>query len=140
MRVAIVVTGNPAAFGARWRRQDMRDMFPNLQARVDTAAGVLSGGEKQMLTMCRTLMGDPELIMIDEPTEGLAPLIVKQVSELISEIARRGLAILLVEQKLSIALDISKRVYVMGHGRIVFEGTPADLKANQQVRHDWLEV
>ena len=130
---------NPRRQG-RWRLQDMLDMFPNLQARVDTAAGVLSGGEKQMLTMCRTLMGDPELIMIDEPTEGLAPLIVKQVGELISEIARRGLAILLVEQKLSIALDISKRVYVMGHGRIVFEGTPADLKANQQVRHDWLEV
>ena len=130
---------NPRRQG-RWRLQDMLDMFPNLKARVDTVAGVLSGGEKQMLTMCRTLMGDPELIMIDEPTEGLAPLIVKQVGELISEIARRGLAILLVEQKLSIALDISKRVYVMGHGRIVFEGTPADLKANQQVRHDWLEV
>jgi branched-chain amino acid transport system ATP-binding protein len=130
---------NPRRQG-RWRLQDMLDMFPNLKARVDTAAGVLSGGEKQMLTMCRTLMGDPELIMIDEPTEGLAPLIVKQVGELISEIARRGLAILLVEQKLSIALDISQRVYVMGHGRIVFEGTPADLKANQQVRHDWLEV
>ncbi|HEU0061328.1 MAG TPA: ABC transporter ATP-binding protein, partial [Hyphomicrobiaceae bacterium] len=124
----------------RWRRKDMLDMFPNLQARVDTPAGVLSGGEKQMLTMCRTLMGDPELIMIDEPTEGLAPLIVKQVGALISEIARRGLAILLVEQKLSIALDISQRVYVMGHGRIVFEGTPADLKANHKVRHEWLEV
>ena len=115
-------------------------MFPNLQARADTPAGVLSGGEKQMLTMCRTLMGDPELIMIDEPTEGLAPLIVKQVGELISEIARRGLAILLVEQKLSIALDISQRVYVMGHGRIVFEGTPAELKANDDVRREWLEV
>jgi branched-chain amino acid transport system ATP-binding protein len=124
----------------RWRLGDMLDMFPNLQARVETPAGVLSGGEKQMLTMCRTLMGDPELIMIDEPTEGLAPLIVKQVGALISEIARRGLAILLVEQKLSIALDISQRVYVMGHGRIVFEGTPADLKANHKVRHDWLEV
>jgi len=124
----------------RWRLKDMLDMFPNLQARVDTPAGVLSGGEKQMLTMCRTLMGDPELIMIDEPTEGLAPLIVKQVGALISEIARRGLAILLVEQKLSIALDISQRVYVMGHGGIVFEGTPADLKANHKVRHEWLEV
>jgi branched-chain amino acid transport system ATP-binding protein len=124
----------------RWRLKDMLEMFPNLQARVDTPAGVLSGGEKQMLTMCRTLMGDPELIMIDEPTEGLAPLIVKQVGALISEIARRGLAILLVEQKLSIALDISQRVYVMGHGRIVFEGTPADLKANDKVRREWLEV
>jgi branched-chain amino acid transport system ATP-binding protein len=124
----------------RWRSADMLEMFPNLKARVDMPAGVLSGGEKQMLTMCRTLMGDPELIMIDEPTEGLAPLIVKQVGALITEIARRGLAILLVEQKLSIALDISQRVYVMGHGRIVFEGTPADLKANHKVRHEWLEV
>ena len=108
--------------------------------RADTSAGVLSGGEKQMLTICRTLMGDPELIMIDEPTEGLAPLIVQQVGDLIAEIARRGVAILLVEQKLSIAMRISHRVYVMGHGRIVFEGTPAELKANEAVRKEWLEV
>ena len=101
---------------------------------------VLSGGEKQMLTICRTLMGDPELVMIDEPTEGLAPIIVQQVGDLIAEIARRGVAILLVEQKLSIAMRISHRVYVMGHGRIVFEGTPAELKANQAVRSEWLEV
>jgi branched-chain amino acid transport system ATP-binding protein len=118
----------------------MLEMFPNLKARADTAAGVLSGGEKQMLTICRTLMGDPELVMIDEPTEGLAPLIVQQVGDLIAEIARRGVAILLVEQKLSIAMRISHRVYVMGHGRIVFEGTPADLKANQAIRKEWLEV
>ncbi len=124
----------------RWRMDDMLAMFPNLAARADTAAGVLSGGENQMLTICRTLMGDPDLIMIDEPTEGLAPLIVKQVGALITEIARRGLAILLVEQKLSIALDISKRVYVMGHGRIVFQGTPAELKGNEAVRREWLEV
>jgi branched-chain amino acid transport system ATP-binding protein len=124
----------------RWRMGDMLAMFPNLAERADTAAGVLSGGENQMLTICRTLMGDPDLIMIDEPTEGLAPLIVKQVGSLILEIARRGLAILLVEQKLSIALDISKRVYVMGHGRIVFEGTPAELKRNDAVRREWLEV
>ena len=115
-------------------------MFPNLAARADTAAGVMSGGEKQMLTICRTLMGDPELVMIDEPTEGLAPLIVQQVGDLIAEIARRGVAILLVEQKLSIAMRISHRVYVMGHGRIVFEGTPAELKANDAVRKEWLEV
>jgi branched-chain amino acid transport system ATP-binding protein len=125
---------------ARWRLQDMLDMFPNLNARADMTAGFLSGGEKQMLTICRTLMGNPELIMIDEPTEGLAPLIVKQVGELIGEIARRGLAILLVEQKLSIALDISSRVYVMGHGRMVFEGTPAELKSNESIRRGWLEV
>jgi branched-chain amino acid transport system ATP-binding protein len=129
-------TGRPG----KWRPDDMLDMFSNLKERADTAAGVLSGGEKQMLTICRTLMGDPELIMIDEPTEGLAPLIVQQVGDLIAEIARRGLAILLVEQKLSIAMRISHRLYIMGHGRIVFEGTPVDLKANQSVRKEWLEV
>jgi branched-chain amino acid transport system ATP-binding protein len=124
----------------KWRLDDMLEMFPNLKARADTAAGVLSGGEKQMLTICRTLMGDPELVMIDEPTEGLAPLIVQQVGDLIAEIARRGVAILLVEQKLSIAMRISHRVYVMGHGRIVFEGTPAELKENAAIRKEWLEV
>jgi branched-chain amino acid transport system ATP-binding protein len=124
----------------KWRADDMLDMFSNLKERADTAAGVLSGGEKQMLTICRTLMGDPELVMIDEPTEGLAPIIVQQVGDLIAEIARRGVAILLVEQKLSIAMRISHRVYVMGHGRIVFEGTPADLKDNAAVRKEWLEV
>jgi branched-chain amino acid transport system ATP-binding protein len=124
----------------KWRLEDMLRMFPNLAARADTAAGVMSGGEKQMLTVCRTLMGDPELIMIDEPTEGLAPIIVQQVGDLIAEIARRGVAILLVEQKLSIAMRISHRVYVMGHGRIVFEGTPAELTRNEAVRKEWLEV
>ncbi len=124
----------------KWRIEGMLDMFPNLAARADTPAGVLSGGEKQMLTVCRTLMGDPELIMIDEPTEGLAPLIVQQVGDLIARIAEAGVSILLVEQKLSIALRISHRVYVMGHGRIVFEGTPDQLRANDEVRKEWLEV
>ena len=140
VRQNLVLGQKDARREGRWRLDDMLEMFPNLKRRADNAAGVLSGGEKQMLTMCRTLMGDPELVMIDEPTEGLAPLIVKQIGALISEIARRGLAILLVEQKLSIALDISQRLYVMGHGRIVFEGTPAELKANEAVRKEWLEV
>ena len=124
----------------KWRLEDMLRMFPNLGARADTAAGVLSSGEQQMLTICRTLMGEPELIMIDEPTEGLAPIIVQRVGDLIAEIARRGVAILLVEQKLSVALRISHRVYVMGRGRIVFEGTPAEVTANRAVRREWLEV
>jgi len=124
----------------KWRIEGMLEMFPNLAARADTPAGVLSGGEKQMLTVCRTLMGDPELIMIDEPTEGLAPLIVQQVGDLIAKIAQAGVSILLVEQKLSIALRISHRVYVMGHGRIVFEGTPDQLRANDAIRKEWLEV
>jgi len=115
-------------------------MFPNLAARADTPAGVLSGGEKQMLTVCRTLMVNPELIMIDEPTEGLAPIIVQQVGDLIAEIARRGVAILLVEQKLSIAMRISHRVYVMGHGCIVFEGTPCRAQGQRGRTQGMLEV
>jgi branched-chain amino acid transport system ATP-binding protein len=124
----------------RWTFDDMYRMFPNLGERQHNAAGVLSGGEQQMLTMCRTLMGDPDLVIIDEPTEGLAPKLVDQVATLLDEIARRGISILLVEQKLTIALRISHRLYVMGHGQIVFEGTPADLAANAQVRKEWLEV
>lgn len=124
----------------RWSEADMFDMFPNLGERADVQAGVLSGGEQQMLTMCRTLMGDPDLVMIDEPTEGLAPKIVTQVGELLTEISNRGVAILLVEQKLAIALKISKRVYVMGHGRMQYEGSPAEMQANEQVRQEWLEV
>ena len=129
----------PGKFG-RWNFTDVFRLFPNLDARQNTAAGVLSGGEQQMLTMCRTLMGDPELILIDEPTEGLAPKLVEQVGVLLEEIARRGVSVLLVEQKLTIALKISSRLYVMGHGRIVFEGTPAELQANAAMRQEWLEV
>ena len=92
----------------RWNFDDVFSMFPNLTARQNNAAGVLSGGEQQMLTMCRTLMGDPDLILIDEPTEGLAPKLVEQVGELLDEIARRGVSVLLVEQKLAIALKISR--------------------------------
>jgi branched-chain amino acid transport system ATP-binding protein len=111
-----------------------------LRERADAPAGVMSGGEQQMLTLCRTLMGDPALVMIDEPTEGLAPMIVEQVARLFDEMKSRGVSILLVEQKLTIALRISQRVYVMGHGQIVFEGTPEDLRANESVRREWLEV
>jgi branched-chain amino acid transport system ATP-binding protein len=124
----------------RWTFDDVFRLFPNLAARQNNPAGVLSGGEQQMLTMCRTLMGDPDLVLIDEPTEGLAPLLVEQVGVLLAEIASRGVAILLVEQKLTIALKISHRLYVMGHGKIVFEGTPEDLSANGDVRREWLEV
>ncbi|HKU99806.1 MAG TPA: ABC transporter ATP-binding protein [Vineibacter sp.] len=124
----------------RWTFDDMFKLFPNLGERRDNPAGVLSGGEQQMLTMCRTLMGDPDLVIIDEPTEGLAPKLVEQVARLLDEIAHRGVAILLVEQKLTIALKISRRLYVMGHGHIVFEGTPAELSANAAVRKEWLEV
>jgi len=124
----------------RWSMDDMYQLFPVLKERADTAAGVMSGGEQQMLTLCRTLMGDPDLVMIDEPTEGLAPKIVELVAKLFDEMKNRGVSILLVEQKLTIALKISQRLYVMGHGQIVFEGSPDDLRANDAVRKEWLEV
>ncbi|WP_374562914.1 ABC transporter ATP-binding protein [Ideonella sp.] len=124
----------------RWSFDDMYGMFPRLKERQHTEAGVLSGGEQQMLTLCRTLMGDPDLIMIDEPTEGLAPKIVELVAEYLRELRRRGISVLLVEQKLTIALQVSERCLVMGHGQIVFEGTPAALKADAYIRKEWLEV
>jgi branched-chain amino acid transport system ATP-binding protein len=130
-----------AGHGAKpWTLDDMYTLFPRLKERQHAPAGVMSGGEQQMLTLCRTLMGNPELIMIDEPTEGLAPKIVDQVGQYLQELKNRGVSVLLVEQKLAIALDISNRLYVMGHGEMVFEGTPAELKANDAVRKEWLEV
>jgi branched-chain amino acid transport system ATP-binding protein len=140
LRQNLILGRKSTRAAGRWSIEDAFNLFPNLRQRADISAGVLSGGEQQMLTICRTLMGDPDLIMIDEPTEGLAPQNVERVRQLIEEIAARGVAILLVEQKLTIALKISSRIYVMGHGRIVFEGAPEDLRANADVRKEWLEV
>jgi branched-chain amino acid transport system ATP-binding protein len=125
---------------SRWSFDDMYQMFPRLKERQHTEAGVLSGGEQQMLTLCRTLMGDPDLIIIDEPTEGLAPKIVELVGEYLKKLKDRGISVLLIEQKLTIAMAISDRALVMGHGSIVFEGTPATLKADNYIRKEWLEV
>ena len=125
---------------SRWSYDDMYALFPPLKERQHTEAGVLSGGEQQMLTLCRSLMGDPDLIIIDEPTEGLAPKIVEQVAAYLRTLKDRGVSVLLIEQKLTIALDIADRMLVMGHGSIVFDGTPAQLKANPYVRREWLEV
>jgi len=136
----LVLGQKKAGTAGRWSLDDMYRMFPRLQERRAVAAGVLSGGEQQMLTLCRTLMGDPDLIMIDEPTEGLAPKIVALVADYLTALRERGISVLLVEQKLAIAMEISQRVYVMGHGAIVFEGTPAALRADAAVRKEWLEV
>ncbi|MEZ5662955.1 MAG: ABC transporter ATP-binding protein [Burkholderiaceae bacterium] len=126
--------------GSRWSFDDMYAMFPRLKERQHTEAGVLSGGEQQMLTLCRTLMGDPDLIIIDEPTEGLAPKIVELVGEYLQKLKSRGISVLLIEQKLTIAMSISDRVLVMGHGSIVFQGTPDSLRADPYTRKEWLEV
>jgi branched-chain amino acid transport system ATP-binding protein len=124
----------------RWSFEDMYQIFPRLKEREHTEAGVLSGGEQQMLTLCRTLMGDPDLIIIDEPTEGLAPKIVELVASYLQALRARGLSVLLIEQKLTIAMEISDRCLVMGHGSIVFEGSPQALRADSAVRKEWLEV
>ncbi|RWR06578.1 ABC transporter ATP-binding protein [Paenirhodobacter populi] len=128
------------AAAAHWTVDQMFDYFPRLKERRNTRAGSLSGGEQQMLTMCRSLLGNPLVMLIDEPTEGLAPMIVQQVGEMITDINRKGVSVVLVEQKLVIALKVSHRVAVMGHGRIVFEGTPAELSANSAVMDEWLAV
>ncbi len=124
----------------RWSFDDMFAMFPRLKEREHTEAGVLSGGEQQMLTLCRTLMGDPDLIIIDEPTEGLAPTIVELVGQFLHSLKAKGVSVLLIEQKLTIAMNISDRALVMGHGSIVFQGTPDELRANTYIRKEWLEV
>jgi branched-chain amino acid transport system ATP-binding protein len=135
-----LVLGEKPGPGGKFGLDDAYALFPRLRERADAPAGALSGGEQQMLAMCRTLMGSPALLMVDEPTEGLAPMMVQKVRELLVAVAERGVTILLVEQKLDIALAISQRLYVMGHGEIVFEGTPASLAGNAGVRREWLEV
>ncbi len=124
----------------RWSLTDMYALFPGLKARQHTEAGVLSGGEQQMLTLCRTLMGDPDLLIIDEPTEGLAPKMVELVGQYLKTLQSRDISVLLIEQKLTIAMDVSDRCYVMGHGSVVFEGTPDALWRNNDIRKEWLAV
>ena len=135
-----LILGEKPGPGGNFALADAYALFPRLEERATAPAGALSGGEQQMLAICRTLMGSPALLMVDEPTEGLAPMMVQRVRELLQAVAARGTTILLVEQKLDIALAISQRLYVMGHGEIVFEGTPASLAGNAAVRREWLEV
>jgi branched-chain amino acid transport system ATP-binding protein len=130
----------PVTGAVRWTRAQMFDYFPRLRERRNTKAGSLSGGEQQMLTLCRSLLGNPLAILIDEPTEGLAPKIVAQVAECIQDMQRQGVSVVLVEQKLAIALKVSTRVCVMGHGHIVFEGSPAQLQADREMQQQWLAV
>jgi len=125
---------------AEWTIEEMFSLFPNLKERADVSASAISGGEQQMLTICRCLMGNPELMMIDEPTEGLSPHMTKTVAELLKKIASKGVSILLVEQKLTVCLKLASKVYLMGHGEIVFEGTPEELNKNDTIRKEWLEV
>ena len=127
-------------FGIKWNIEELFDLFPNLKNRIDVPGGLLSGGEQQMLTICRSLMGSPKLMMIDEPTEGLSPQMVDNVESLLRKISSKGVSILLVEQKLTIAFSLSQRLYVMGHGKVVFEGKPQEIQNNKEIIKEWLEV
>tara|TARA_B100001248_G_scaffold256712_1_gene238139 strand:- start:1303 stop:2001 length:699 start_codon:yes stop_codon:yes gene_type:complete len=127
-------------FGIKWNIEELFDLFPNLKNRIDVPGGLLSGGEQQMLTICRSLMGSPKLMMIDEPTEGLSPQMVDNVESLLRKISSKGVSILLVEQKLTIAFSLSQRLYVMGHGKVVFEGKPQEIQSNKEIIREWLEV
>ena len=129
-----------ATKGPAWSEEEFFEMFPNLKRRADVASGSLSGGEQQMLSICRALMGRPRVLLVDEPTEGLSLAMVRQIAQLLSTAAKRGIATLLVEQKLTIALDLCDRIAVMGHGRIVFDGDLQAFHRPPSIRADWLEV
>jgi branched-chain amino acid transport system ATP-binding protein len=129
-----------AARSGGWTLERVYEFFPRLGERDRQRAGTLSGGEQQMLTIGRTLMGNPELLLVDEPTEGLAPMIVEQVERILSEIHRGGTPVLLVEQSMETAMALAQRVYVMSKGQIVFSGSARELEANDAVRKQYLEV
>jgi len=115
-------------------------LFPVLKERGDQIAGTLSGGEQQMLAIARALMSKPKLLLIDEPSLGLAPIIKKEVFKSIKEIQRSGVTILLVEQDVSVALDLADRIYVLAHGRIAAEGTKKELMKDTDVREIYLGI
>jgi branched-chain amino acid transport system ATP-binding protein len=133
-----VQRGSPGA--PRWTMEDMFNYFPRLRERRNQRAGYMSGGEQQMLTICRSLLANPLVLLVDEPTEGLAPKIVEVVSDVINDIHARGVGVLLVEQKMTMAKRVATRVLVMGHGRIVFAGSAAEMQSRDDVRRQWLEV
>ncbi|WP_413460242.1 ABC transporter ATP-binding protein [Herbaspirillum huttiense] len=131
-------SGPAAANG--WREEEVLSLFPALERRYKVAAGALSGGEQQMLALGRSLMGNPVLLLIDEPTEGLSPQMVEQVAHYLELLRQRQVAVLLIEQKQALALEMSQRVYVMGRGEMVFEGTPAELAADPALQQEWLAL
>lgn len=123
-----------------WTIEKVYRYFPNLEKRDRQKGGHLSGGEQQMLTIGRTLMGNPQLLLVDEPTEGLAPALVEMVVRILREINGEGVSVLLVEQAMDVAFQLARRTYVMSKGRIVFQGTREELNAAAEVRKKYLEV
>ncbi|MQQ99899.1 ABC transporter ATP-binding protein [Glaciimonas soli] len=135
-----LLLGLKSAAASRRTMEMLLRRFPQLALRLQTRADALSGGEQQMLSLCRSLMGEPALMLIDEPTEGLSPQMVRQVADFLFMLKEQGVAVLLVEQKMKIALEISQRVLVMGQGKIVFTGTPEELRDNPEISRVWLAL
>ncbi len=126
--------------GTGWGLKRILTLFPRLRERTDHRGSKLSGGEQQMLAIARALMTNPDFLLMDEPSEGLAPLLVLELGDVLLELKQRGLSILLVEQNLPLALKLADRVYVLSKGRVVFEGSPQDLAAAEEVKHRYLGV
>jgi branched-chain amino acid transport system ATP-binding protein len=124
----------------QWTTERIFHHFPRLKVRADQKGRFLSGGEQQMLTIGRSLMGNPRLLLVDEPTEGLAPLLVREVRDILAEINKAGVSILLVEHNLKVAMSLANRVYLMGKAHIGFSGTIEELNAAPQAREKYLEV
>ena len=130
----------PRANVGDWKVEHIYEDCRRLRERAPVLAGSLSGGEQQMLSIGRALLGNPSLVLIDEPTEGLAPMIVHQIADVIRDMRDKGIAVILVEQKLTIALSVSSRVSVLGHGSVVFEGTPDQLRENNAIVDKWMAL
>ncbi len=126
--------------GAGWTVDRVFDLFPKLSELVDRQGGFLSGGEQQMLTIARTLMGNPELLLLDEPSEGLAPLVVEHLKEQIGRLKSQGLTILLAEQNVGFCLDLADRVYVLEKGQIRYRGTAREFREDESIRHQYLAL
>ncbi|MFH1036235.1 MAG: ABC transporter ATP-binding protein [Pseudomonadota bacterium] len=132
--------GMGPAMGTAWDKDRVYDFFPPLKAIDGRQAGYLSGGEQQMLTIARALMTNPDFLLLDEPTEGLAPLVVRMLAEQIARLKETGLTVLLAEQNQEVALSLSDRGYILDNGQIRYEGSIDELKANEEVRRKYLLV
>jgi branched-chain amino acid transport system ATP-binding protein len=134
------VASRGARNGVGWTVERVFDLFPKLRDLMNRQGGFLSGGEQQMLTIARTLMGNPELLLLDEPSEGLAPLVVEHLKEQIARLKKDGLTILLAEQNIGFSLDLADRVYVLEKGHIRFDGTARDFRDNDAIRQQYLAL
>lgn len=136
----LAIAQKPGPDGTAWTMQRVFDDFPNLAARRNNGGTQLSGGEQQMLAIARALVANPRVLLLDEPSEGLAPLIVKQIADLIHRLKSQGMTMLLVEQNLAMALDVADHIIVLGKGRVRWSGSSAELRKADDIRHTWIGV